>query len=207
MTLLNNPTKEQTGFGMRNHIFLRWSSRLLFIFGGLAISYVAYAVLHAKCYQAMAKHSFEKQMQVDAQGGVNPRSTPVKEGDILGRIEIQRLGLKVVILEGTTSQTLRLGVGHIEGTALPGEAGNIALAGHRDTFFRALKDIRTSDEIQVQSATGIARYEVDNVRVVSPDNIGVLAPSPAAAITLVTCYPFHFIGAAPERFVVHAHKH
>jgi sortase A len=128
-----------------------------------------------------------------------------KEGDVLGRIEIPRLGVKVAILEGTTSQTLRLGVGHIEGTALPGENGNIGIAGHRDTYFRALKDIRTNDEIQIQTATGLSRFAVDSVQIVDPGDIGVLAPSAEPALTLVTCYPFHFIGAAPKRFVVHAH--
>jgi sortase A len=185
---------------------MRWTSRLLFIAGALAVSYVAFALLHAKYYQALAGLSFEKQMQVDDSTALNAHNTAVKEGDILGRIEIPRLGVKVVILEGTTSQTLRLGVGHIEGTALPGETGNIAIAGHRDTYFRALKDIRANDEIEIQSATGIARYEVDKVQVVAPENVEVLAPSPGPALTLVTCYPFHFIGAAPERFVVHAHK-
>jgi sortase A len=112
----------------------------------------------------------------------------------------------VAILEGTKSRTLRLGVGHIKGTAFPGEPGNIGIAGHRDTFFRGLRDIRSSDEIQIQTANGLSRYEVDWVRIVAPETIGVLAPSPESAITLVTCYPFHYIGAAPERFVVHAHK-
>ena len=129
-----------------------------------------------------------------------------KEGDVLGRIEIPRLGMMVAILEGTKSRTLRLGVGHIKGTAFPGEPGNIGIAGHRDTFFRGLRDIRSSDEIQIQTANGLSRYEVDWVRIVAPETIGVLAPSPESAITLVTCYPFHYIGAAPERFVVHAHK-
>ena len=105
-----------------------------------------------------------------------PRAV-AKEGDVLGRIEIPRLGMRVAILEGTTSQTLRLGVGHIDGTALPGEPGNIGIAGHRDTYFRALKDIRTNDEIQIQTATGLSRYEVDSVQIVTPDDIGVLAPS------------------------------
>jgi sortase A len=112
----------------------------------------------------------------------------------------------VAILEGTTAQTLRLGVGHIEGTALPGEPGNIGIAGHRDTYFRALKDIRTNDEIQIQTATGLTRYQVDSVQIVDPSDTGVLTPSAVSAITLVTCYPFHFIGAAPGRFIVHAHK-
>ena len=114
--------------------------------------------------------------------------------------------MKVAILEGTTAQILRLGVGHIAGTALPGEPGNIGIAGHRDTYFRALKDIRTNDEIQIQTATGLSNYEVDSVQIVAPGDIGVLAPSAESAVTLVTCYPFYFIGAAPKRFIVHARR-
>jgi len=110
----------------------------------------------------------------------------------------------VAILQGTTSKTLQLGVGHIPGTPLPGEAGNIGIAGHRDTYFRSLKDIRPSDEILIQTARGFSHYEVDWVRVVTPDEVGVLAPSTNSTLTLVTCFPFHFIGAAPKRFIVHA---
>jgi sortase A len=134
-----------------------------------------------------------------------PRAA-VKEGDVLGRIEIPRLGMSVAILEGTTSRTLRLGAGHIEGTALPGEPGNIGIAGHRDTYFRELKDIHASDEIRIQTATGLTRYEVDWIQITAPSDTAILAPSTKPAITLVTCYPFHFIGAAPERYVVHAHQ-
>ena len=101
---------------------------------------------------------------------------------------------------------LRLGAGHIAGTPLPGEPGNSGIAGHRDTFFRELKDIRSNDEIQLQTATGLFRYEVDWVKVVAPDDTSVLAPSTESALTLVTCYPFQFLGSAPQRFVVRAHK-
>jgi sortase A len=101
---------------------------------------------------------------------------------------------------------LRLGVGHIEGTALPGGSGNIGIAGHRDTHFRGLKDIRTNNEIKVQTAAGLSHYKVDWVKVVAPDNISILAPSASSAVTLVICFPFHYIGAAPERYVVHAIK-
>jgi sortase A len=145
-------------------------------------------------------------MQSQEQHKANPPAAVVKEGDLLGRIEIPRLGMKVAILEGTRSRTLRLGVGHIGGTALPGEPGNIGIAGHRDTFFRGLKDIRASDEIQIQTATGLSDYEVDWVKIVPPDDTAVLAPSAESDLTLVTCYPFYFIGAAPQRFVVHARK-
>jgi sortase A len=112
----------------------------------------------------------------------------------------------IAILEGTSAQTLRLGAGHIKGTAFPGEPGNSGIAGHRDTFFRPLKDIRTNDEIQIQTATGMSRYQVDWVRVVAPDDTGILDPAAASSLTLITCYPFHLIGSAPERFVVHAFK-
>jgi sortase A len=129
-----------------------------------------------------------------------------KEGEVLGRLEIPQLGMMVAILEGTTSQTLAVGVGHIKGTALPGEQGNIGIAGHRDTYFRALKNIHPGDEIRIQTSTGLSRYMVDKLQVVAPEDVSVLAYSAASAITLVTCYPFHFIGAAPQRFVVHAHQ-
>jgi len=111
-----------------------------------------------------------------------------------------------VVLEGTSSETLRHGVGHIEGTALPGGPGNIGIAGHRDTYFRGLKDIRANDEIQIQTASGITRYEVDWIQITVPSDVAIVPPATESALTLVTCYPFHFIGAAPERFVVHAHK-
>ena len=105
----------------------------------------------------------------------------------------------------TVSQTLRLGVGHIGGTALPGEPGNIGIAGHRDTYFRALKDIRPDDEIQIQTATGVARYAVDWIQITAPGDSDILPHKSGSALTLVTCYPFYFVGSAPERYVVHAH--
>jgi sortase A len=168
------------------------------------VSYVALTLFSAKLYQEAAGNALDKQIQAKEQYKPGVARAAAKEGDVLGRIEIPRLGLRVAILEGTTSQTLRVGVGHIEGTALPGESGNFGIAGHRDTYFRALKGIRTNDEIQIETPTGRSLYEVDTVQIVAPSDTAVLAPSAGSAITLVTCYPFHFIGAAPERFVVHA---
>ncbi len=191
---------------MRGPLFLRWTQRSLFIIGGLAVSYVALTLLHARFYQEVASNALEKQIHAEAQHVVSQPLTVAKEGDVLGRIEIPRLGLTVAVLEGTTSRTLRVGVGHIEGTALPGEPGNIGIAGHRDTFFRDLKDIRTGDEIQLQTATGLWRYKVDWVQIVAPRDTAILSPSTESAITLVTCYPFRFIGSAPERFAVRARK-
>jgi sortase A len=200
------PATEQPGYATRGRLLLGWVRWFLLIAGALAVCYVAVTLLHARFYQEAANNTLQQQMQSREQHKANPPAVVAKEGDLLGHIEIPRLGLKVAILEGTRSRTLRLGVGHINGTALPGQPGNIGIAGHRDTFFRGLKDIRPSDEIQIQTATGLSDYEVDWVKIVPPDDTAVLAPSAESGLTLVTCYPFYFIGAAPQRFVVHARK-
>jgi sortase A len=179
---------------------------LLLIGGVLAVSYVVVNLLTAKLFQQAAGKSIDMQIHAQEQHNGNRPSAVAKQGEILGRIEIPRLGMMVAIVEGTTSRTLRLGVGHIKGTALPGEPGNAGIAGHRDTYFRALKDIRVQDDIQIQTATGLSHYEVDRVQIVAPGDTGILAPSAGSDLTLVTCYPFHYIGAAPQRFVVHAHR-
>jgi sortase A len=186
---------------------LRWSQRLLYISGILALGFVGLTLLDAGLYQASARRTLESQIKAEKQPHeIQPRPV-IKPGDLLGRLDIPRLGLSVAVLQGTRSRMLRLGTGHIEGTPLPGEAGNSGIAGHRDTFFRGLKDIRKNDEIQFQAATGLIRYEVDWVKVVAPDDLSVLAPSTESALTLVTCYPFYFVGPAPKRFVVRAHKY
>jgi sortase A len=189
------------------HAFVRWSRRVFFITGILALAYVGFTLLDARLYQASAERSLESQIQVEKEHKVSlePTVRPrVKKGEVLGLMDIPRLGLSVAVLQGTSSRTLRLGAGHLEGTPLPGEAGNSAIAGHRDTFFRDLKDIRPTDEIQIQTATALFRYEVDWVKVVDPYDLSVLAPSTESALTLVTCYPFYLVGPAPRRFVVHA---
>ena len=186
---------------------LRWSQRLLYISGILALGYVGFTLLDAGLYEASARRTLESQIKAEKQPHeIQPRPA-IKPGDLLGRLDIPRLGLSVAVLQGTRSRMLRLGTGHIEGTPLPGEAGNSGIAGHRDTFFRGLKDIRKNDEIQFQAATGLIRYEVDWVKVVAPDDLSVLAPSTESALTLVTCYPFYFVGPAPKRFVVRAHRY
>jgi len=193
-----NPTRVQK--------LLRWSQRLLFVTGTLALGYVSFTLLDARLYQVSAKRSLESQIGLEKEPHEIRSKPPVKSGDVLGRLDIPRLGLSVAVLQGTGSRTLRRGTGHIEGTPLPGEAGNSGIAGHRDTFFRGLKDIRKSDKIQFQTATGLFRYEVEWAKVVAPDDLSVLAPSTESALTLVTCYPFYFVGPAPARFVVRARQ-
>jgi sortase A len=174
--------------------------------GILALGYVGFTLLNARLYQVSAERSLENQIQMQERHGAAQPKLAIKKGDVLGRMEIPRLGISVAVLQGTNSRVLRLGAGHIAGTPLPGEAGNIGIAGHRDTFFRGLKDVRKNDEIQLQTATGMFHYEVDWLRVVAPEDIAVLAPSTESALTLVTCYPFYLVGPAPRRFVVHARK-
>jgi sortase A len=122
----------------------------------------------------------------------------------LAVLTINKLHVRVPIFEGTDELVLNRGLGWIAGTARPGESGNIGIAGHRDGFFRGLKDIVEGDTMELQTPGERATYVVDEIEIVTPEQVEVLRPRPAPAITLVTCYPFYFIGDAPQRFIVHA---
>jgi sortase A len=122
----------------------------------------------------------------------------------LGVLDIPSLQLEVPILEGTDDLTLDRAVGHISGTASPGESGNIGIAGHRDGFFRVLKDIHLGDAIDLHSQTGTSHYVVDELLIVPPTDVSVLEARDKPSLTLVTCYPFYFVGSAPLRYIVHA---
>ncbi|HEY7216020.1 MAG TPA: class D sortase, partial [Thermoanaerobaculia bacterium] len=131
---------------------------------------------------------------------------PKVEGTLVGRIEIPRVGVSAIVLEGITNKTLRRGVGHIPETSLPGAEGNAGLAGHRDSFFRALKDIRENDLITVKTLDGTFEYRVEWTQIVQPEDTQVLAATGEPVLTLVTCYPFYYVGSAPERFIVRARR-
>lgn len=122
----------------------------------------------------------------------------------LAVLRIPKIGLEVPVLEGTDDLTLNRGVGHIEGTSRPGEGGNSGIAGHRDGFFRGLKNIAVGDRFGLVTLASSESYEVDRITIVSPDDVSVLAESPVPSLTLVTCYPFYFVGDAPERYIVRA---
>lgn len=122
----------------------------------------------------------------------------------LALLKIPRLKIDVAVLEGTDELTLNRGAGWIEGTARPGEKGNVALSAHRDGFFRALKDIAVGDELVLETPRETTRYVVSWTKVVKPEDVSVLDATDGAAVTLVTCYPFYFIGSAPTRFIVRA---
>jgi len=125
-------------------------------------------------------------------------------GHAIAVLRIPKLSLEVPVLDGTDAITLNRGVGRIRGTALPGQTGNIAIAGHRDGFFRGLKDIHSGDRIELRTPQRTDIYIVDRTVIVDPDDVSVLENGSTPALTLVTCYPFHYIGAAPRRFVVEA---
>jgi sortase A len=126
-------------------------------------------------------------------------------GSLVGEVEIPRLGVQAPLLEGDDDAVLARGAGHIPGTALPGQSGNVGIAAHRDSYFRPLRGIREHDEIDVRTPGGSCeQFEVTGTAVVLPSDVGVLRYEPGRDLTLVTCYPFGFIGSAPQRFIVHA---
>ena len=122
----------------------------------------------------------------------------------LGVLRISKINLEAPVLDATDEVTLNHGVGRIAGTARPGEPGNIGIAGHRDGFFRGLKDVAAGDAIELKTLKGTDTYIVDRVQIVTPDDIGVLRSGPVPSVTLVTCYPFYFFGSAPKRYIVTA---
>ena len=206
-TVNHNPTNS---FGTRSSIFTV-EQKLFSVTGVLVLGYSGFVLLDSKIYQEIQARHFQKELentrtQVGNTGGVAQRPFAVVEGGALGRIDIARLGVTAMIMEGTDDRTLQTAVGHIRGTPMPGLNGNSAIAGHRDSFFRPLRNIRHNDEIILTTLNGPTRYLVDTTQVVAPEDTEVLDNSKGTVLTLVTCYPFYFIGSAPKRFIVRAHK-
>lgn len=125
---------------------------------------------------------------------------------LIGRVELPRVGLSAIAREGVDARTLRSAVGHVPETALPGEPGNVAFAAHRDTYFRELKHVRKGDQVVVTTPDGRYEYVVRETRIVPPSDMSVLGHTEERTLTLITCYPFDYIGSAPSRFIVRAAK-
>ncbi len=190
---------------------LRWAERLFFVGAAVLLCYGAFIVADTWLFQQRESRDLERLLEDRAKprGGSLElgRAAPVSVArGLIGRLEIPRLGLSAILVEGDDPKTLRRAVGHIPGTPLPGQTGNVALTGHRDTFFRPLRNIRANDVIVVTTLQGEYRYRVVSTRVVSPDDVAVLNSSGDEILTLVTCYPFYFVGAAPDRFIVRAER-
>ena len=143
---------------------------------------------------------------VAARGTTTPPKAAAVPVASIGRIEIPRLDIRAMVAEGTDAPILELAVGHIPETAVPGGPGNCGLAGHRDTFFRRLEGVREGDRVRFSTAERTYTYEVEWSRVVEPDRVDTLDPTPVPSLTLVTCYPFTYVGRAPKRFVVRARQ-
>jgi sortase A len=132
------------------------------------------------------------------------RARVIEKNSLIGRLTIPRLHVAAMVREGDEDRTLDLALGHIPHTALPGESGNVGVAGHRDTFFRSLEQIRSDDVIHFETLEGTFTYQVASLKIVRPESVEVLEPGKQPELTLVTCYPFNYVGSAPKRFIVKA---
>ncbi len=172
------------------------------------LAIVAFVLIHAAWFQAREARRLRALESNDRPRtlavAVAARREAASRG-VIGELRVPRLDLSVVVLEGVDARALANGVGHVARTAFPGESGNVGLAAHRDTYFRRLKNIRLGDRVTMRTPDGTFDYAVDSVLVVKPDRGDLLDDSGTPRLTLVTCYPFHWIGPAPERFVVLAH--
>jgi sortase A len=189
----------------------KWMERCLWAIGFLALA--AWFGVWFNARQQQAEGSRELERRLEAPRGTEASRAPsfaprarLAQGELIGRIEIPRLHVSTIVFEGAGDNVLSVGVGHLSGTALPGDRGNVVLAAHRDTFFRPLRSVHKYDWIVVVTPAATRRYQVDSTAIVSPNYIEVLAPTPAATLTLVTCYPFEWFGHAPKRFIVRAHE-
>jgi sortase A len=132
------------------------------------------------------------------------RKPALAQGEIVGRIVIPRIGVSAMVQEGVDKKTLSRAVGHVPSTSLPGYGGNVALAAHRDTHFRPVKNLKVGDRIEMETAGATYKYRVEKMWIVSPKDVSVLKPTPGPALTLITCYPFQYVGHAPKRYIVRA---
>jgi sortase A len=180
-------------------LLLRVAYYVFLAAGICGLGYAAYVVVDAQAYQAIEKSRFEKMHP--AQG---PRV--LAEGDVIGEMTIPRLALETILVQGESPKILRRAVGHLPETALPGEPGDVTLAGHRDSFFRPLRNVRAGDAITIKTLDGEFAYQVESTEVVLPSDVQVLRPSSENTLTLVTCFPFYYVGPAPKRFIVRARQ-
>jgi len=186
--------------------------RVLVLTGALAFACWGYLMLRQACFQKAASRVLQQQI---AKASTSPQhdvlqaheaAIPLRHGEMIGRLEIPRVNVSVIVLEGADSSVLDVAAGHIPGTALPGLSGNVGIAAHRDTFFRSLREIRVQDRLSFRTPAGTFQYAVESTEVVEPSDTGVLRQNAGEELTLVTCYPFNYIGSAPKRFIVHARQ-
>jgi len=194
-------------------------NRLLIAFGLACLLFYTFAVAQSAIYQRKAKAEINERIsahRLDGPPAVSPTPAPASspipdvarplvEGELIGRVDIPRLKLSAAVAEGDDNATLGKAVGHLPDTPLPWHRrGNVGLAAHRDGLFRALENIRMDDEVRVVTPRGEYFYRVRNTRIVNPEDVWVLDPTAKPTLTLITCYPFSYVGHAPRRFIVQA---
>jgi sortase A len=184
---------------------LRWTRRILTAFAVSLLAYSGFVLWDTWVFQRTEDRQLERVLIAPQTAlPVSLDLPPSATGGLIGRMDIPRLSLSAIVMEGTSTRTLRHALGHISNTALPGQPGNVGISGHRDTFFRPLRNIGLNDIITLTTTRGEYRYRVLSTRIVDPSNVAVLAPGKKETLTLVTCYPFYFVGPAPRRFIVRA---
>jgi len=172
----------------------------------------SYDYVDRTLYQTYEGREFDRSLEHEAAAVTTAHQTPSgrvrlpASSALIGRLSVPRLNLAAMVREGIDGKTLKLAVGHIPATALPWQTGNVGVAGHRDTFFRGLKNLKSGDEIQFSTLKGNFEYVVESLTIVEPANAAALAPSSENVLTLVTCYPFYYVGDAPRRFVARARQ-
>jgi sortase A len=184
--------------------------RVLVLIGLCTITWWALEMASTRAFQREQTVSFSRAVPraSTAPGRTLPSASAIvvpPHGPV-GRLEIPRLHLAIMVLEGDDERTLGKAAGHLPDTVMPWEHGNAAIAGHRDTLFRPLKDIKRGDEIRLTTPAGLLTYLVTELKITTPDDVDVLAPTTNQVLTLVTCYPFYYIGSAPKRMIVRAER-
>jgi sortase A len=182
-------------------VFFRALPTVLTVVGLMLVFYVA--AQYAWMFIEQRRFSRELELQT-MPGKPNAPQVSKSTGEVFARLVIPRIQLDVVVVEGTTRKALLVGPGHLNSTAAPGEPGNSVLAGHRDTFFRRLGELARGDSINVSRGGKEYRYRVTRTQIVDPASTEVLQTTPGYHLTLITCYPFHYLGPAPKRFIVFA---
>jgi sortase A len=223
MSLDPSPTapelQARPSFGLRAALaaarrpsFQRAAERVLFATAVVSLTWCAWTLLDAAQYERRQERRLNA-LAADAYGppktpfaplGALATRTETSKSGLIGRIELERLGLTAVVSEGIENRTLRRSVGHVPGSAFPGETGNVVLAAHRDRHFRPLRKVRAGDLVRVTTPDGTFDYRVEFSQVVEADSTELVADVEEPVLTLVTCYPFYFVGDAPQRFVVRA---
>ena len=197
---------------------MRVAERTSFVVGAVCLALYGAACMHSSMSQSQERQAFERALSQILHAETHDQSEWSRERvqkyeesraidvEALGRLDIPEAGVSVMVLDGTDDWTLNRAVGRIEGTARPGEPGNLGIAGHRDGFFRGLRHLSVGDELTFTTLEGVGHYRVVDLSIVEPESVEVLAPTADSTITLVTCHPFYYVGDAPRRFIVHARR-